>query len=440
VHGVIQEILELVMEIRAFKGWRFTPAQGGDISGFIAPPYDVLTADDKQALLDNCDKNIVGVDLPYVPPKRVGPEEVYARAAATISQWQADGLLAQDDKPCLYVYEQTYTWAGTSYTRRAMLCGVRATELGVDVIPHEHTFAGPKADRLKLTKHTNLQLSPIFAFYNDPDRQITKILNTAAAGEPVAVGSLDSVEQKVWTINDPAAIASITDILDAEPAYIADGHHRYSTAAKYAKKLRESGEIDEEHEANFVMFALVAGDDPGLLVLPTHRVVTKLSDEFSMDVLRDVLGMFKWTKYEGDKPDLSDADAFLRPYGDGAMLLIGPGGRDLWIIRLENRQAMIDAAGDECQAWRDLDVAILHTLVMNGVKSWSATEEPTVEYTPDGDRALEKCVNGGASLAIVMQGTPLQSVIDVADAGSSMPHKSTYFYPKLATGIVLKPL
>ena len=428
------------MEIRAFKGWRFAPQEDRDISGFIAPPYDVLTADDKQALLDNCDKNIVGVDLPYFPPKRVGPDEVYHAAADAIAQWQASGLLAQDDTPCLYVYEQTYSWAGTSYTRRAMLCGVRATELGVDVIPHEHTFAGPKADRLKLTKFTNLQLSPIFGFYNDPDQQITKILQAASATEPVATGTLDSIGQKVWVINDPAAIASIVDILDAEPAYIADGHHRYSTAAKYARKLRELGEIDEDHEANFVMFALVAREDPGLLVLPTHRVLTNLTEEFSLDILRDVLGMFEWTRYEGDSPDLSDADAFLRPYGDGAMALIGPDGKDIWIIRLDNRQAMVDAASDECQAWRDLDVAILHTLVMNGVKSWCAADELTVEYTPDGDKAMAQCASGRASLAIVMQGTPLQSVIDVADAGASMPHKSTYFYPKLATGIVLKPL
>ncbi|MBT3199357.1 MAG: DUF1015 domain-containing protein [Phycisphaerales bacterium] len=428
------------MEIRAFKGWRFTPEGSDDISNYIAPPYDVLTADDKQALLDNCENNVVGVDLPYVPPKRVGPDEVYAAAAARIKEWQKSGLLSQDDAPCIYVYEQTYSWAGTSYTRRAMLCGVRATELGVDVIPHEHTFAGPKADRLKLTKYTNLQLSPIFGFYNDPQQQITKILETAAAEVPQATGAMDSVEQKLWRISDPQAIESIVKILDNEPAYIADGHHRYSTAAKYAKALREAGTIDEDHEANFVMFALVAGDDPGLLVLPTHRVVKKLTEEFSLDVLRDVLDMFEWTKYEGDKPDLSDADGFLKPYGDGAMALIGPDGADVWIIRLASREAMTDAAADECQAWRDLDVAILHTLVLNAVKPWCKTEELTVEYTPDGDKALAACKSGKASLAIVMQGTPLQAVIDIADAGASMPHKSTYFYPKLATGVVFKPL
>jgi len=428
------------MEIRAFKGWRFTPAGGGDISGFIAPPYDVLTADDKQALLDNCERNIVAVDLPYVPPKRVGPDEVYAAAAEKINDWRASGLLVQDDMPCIYVYEQTYAWAGKTFTRRAMLCGVRATELGVDVIPHEHTFAGPKADRLKLTKHTNLQLSPIFGFYNDPDHRITEILQTAVASEPAAAGTLDSVEQKLWIIRDAESIESIIELLDTEPAYIADGHHRYSTAAKYAKTLRDSGEIDEDHEANFVMFALVARDDPGLLVLPTHRVVTNLSEEFSLDVLRDVLGMFEWRRYEGGAPDLSDADAFLKPYGDGAMAIIGPGAEEIWIVRLADRDAMAQAAADECAAWRDLDVAILHTLILDGASSWSSDEELAVEYTPDGDKARAECVSGRASLAIVMRGTPLQAVIDVADAGASMPHKSTYFYPKLATGIVLKPL
>ena len=427
------------MEIRAFKGWRFTPEGSDDISDLIAPPYDVLTADDKQALLDKCDRNIVGVDLPHVPPKRVGPDEVYVAAVEKIKEWRNSGLLSQDAGPCLYVYEQTYSWAGKSFTRRAMLCGVRATELGVDVIPHEHTFAGPKADRMKLTKYTNLQLSPIFGFYNDPDHRITEILNTAAASEPQAAGTLDSVEQTLWVIRDPELIESIVELLDAEPAYIADGHHRYSTAARYAKTLRDSGRIDEDHEANFVMFALVARDDPGLLVLPTHRVVTNLTEEFSLDVLRDVLGMFEWMRYEGDKPDLRDADAFLKPYGDGAMALIGPGGKDIWIVRLEDRSAM-EAASDECAAWRDLDVAILHTLILEGATPWCKGDKLTVEYTPDGDKALDQCVSGKASLAVVMQGTPLQAVVDIADAGASMPHKSTYFYPKLATGIVLKPL
>jgi len=428
------------MEIRAFNGWRFAPRDGGDISGFIAPPYDVLTAEDKQALLDNCELNIVAVDLPFVPPKSVGADELYAQAAEKIDEWKTGGLLVQDDAPCLYVYEQTYTWASKTYTRRAMLCGVRATELGVDVIPHEHTFAGPKADRLKLTQHTGLQLSPIFGFYNDPDHQVAEMLDKAVATDPAAGGTLDGVGQKLWVIRDAGLIASIVDLLDAEPAYIADGHHRYSTALTYARALRESGQIDEDHEANFVMFALVGRDDPGLLVLPTHRVITNLGPGFSLDALRDSLWMFGWQPCEGHSPDLSDADAFLEPYGKGAMALIGSGGAEIWIARLEDASAMAAAAPDACQPWCDLDVAVLHTLILKEAGESCGDEEPAVEYTPDANKALAECASGRARLAVVMQGTPLQSVVDVADAGASMPHKSTYFYPKLATGIVLKPL
>jgi len=429
------------MEIRAFNGWRFAPRDGGDISDFLAPPYDVLTADDKQTLLDNCELNVVAVDLPFVPPKSVGPDAVYAEAAEKLNEWKTGGLLVRDDAPCLYVYGQTYTWAGKTYTRRALLCGVRATELGVDVIPHEHTFAGPKADRMKLTRHTKLQLSPIFGFYNDPDRRVAGILDEVIASDPAAGGTLDGVDQKLWVIRNAEVIASIIELLDAEPAYIADGHHRYSTAMKYAQTLRESGQIDEGHEANFVMFALVGRDDPGLLVLPTHRIVTNLRADFSLDALRDGLGMFSWRRYEGpDSPDLSDADAFLKPYGDGAMALIGAGGDEIRIARLEDASAMAEAAADECQPWRDLDVAILHTLILPKASESCGDEELAVEYTPDGNKALAECVSRRANLAVVMQGTPLRSVVDVADAGASMPHKSTYFYPKLATGMVLKPL
>ncbi|MCK5556914.1 MAG: DUF1015 family protein, partial [Candidatus Hydrogenedentes bacterium] len=145
------------MDIRPFRGWRFS---GSDISAQIAPPYDVLDQDDKDELLARSEKNIVAVDLPHVPPKDLGPDEEYASAATLLEKWKRSGVLVQEAKPALYAYEQSYTWAGKSHRRRALLTGVRATPLGTDIIPHEHTFAGPKADRLKLTTVTKTQLSP----------------------------------------------------------------------------------------------------------------------------------------------------------------------------------------------------------------------------------------------------------------------------------------
>ncbi|MCD4824277.1 MAG: DUF1015 domain-containing protein [Phycisphaerae bacterium] len=422
------------MKIRPFRGWRFPE---GDISAKIAPPYDILDQNDKDNLLARSEHNIVAIDLPHVPPKDLGPEEKYLASAALLQQWQQSGALVQDDKPALYAYEQSYTWAGQTYTRRAMLAGVRATPLGEDVIPHEHTFAGPKEDRLKLTTVTNTQMSPIFGFYNDPAGAYDK-LRTAANSEPDLSGEMDGVTEKLWIVTNEKVIAEIAADLASVPVYIADGHHRYTTAMNYAKSLRDAGEIDQQHETNFVMFALVAGDDKGLLVLPTHRVVRGLVEDFSLEKLRQAMPSFDWQKVETPDVDLADADAFLRPLGEGTMAIVTAG--EMWTARLTDPQAMVEAAPDQCDAWRALDVAVLHELILDKALAAFKTDDFGIEYTPDGNIARDMVKSGDAQVAFCLQGTPLQAVIDVADAAASMPHKSTYFYPKLATGMVLKPL
>ena len=423
------------MEIRAFRGLRFSAA---DVSSHIAPPYDVLNGEQKQALLDGCERNIVGIDLPCVPPKEPGPDAVYAAAAAALLEWQADGTLIPEGAPALYIYDQTYTWAGKTYTRRALLAGVRATPLGADqdIIPHEHTFAGPKADRLKLTQASRVQLSPIFGLFSD-DGGVGELLAAQTARDPDAVGMLEGVEQKLWVIADAGVIAQLAQAFAGVSAFIADGHHRYTTAMNYRDELLAAGEIDADHEANFVLFALVAGDDPGLLVLPTHRVVSGLSEAFSLEALQAAATEFEWLS--ADMPaDLADADAFLKPFGPTAMGFVA--GSRLAIARLTDVSAMTAAAGEHCQPWRELDVAILQTLIMDGRLSAWKTDTTAVDYTPDGNIARDAVVSGAAQLAALLQSTPVEAVQAVALAGDVMPHKSTYFYPKLATGIVLKPL
>ena len=425
------------MEIRAFRGWRFAST---DVSGHIAPPYDVLNGQQKQALLAGCERNIVGIDLPHVPPKEPAPDAVYAAAAAALARWQSDGTLAKEAAPALYVYDQTYTWAGESCTRRALLAGVRATPLGADqdIIPHEHTFAGPKADRLKLTQATRMQLSPVFGLFSD-DFGVGDLLAAQTARDPDAAGTLDGVQQKLWVISDAQAIGSLAQALAPVPAFIADGHHRYTTAMNYRDELLAAGEIDSDHEANFVLFALVAEDDPGLLVLPTHRLVTGLSAEFSLEALQAATAEFEWQTVEMPA-DLSDADTFLRAFGPSAMGFVAADGSQLAVARLTDTSAMAATAGDHSRPWRELDVAILQTLIMDGHLAVWKTAATAVDYTPDGNIARDAVRSGDAQLAALLQSTPVRAVQDVALAGDVMPHKSTYFYPKLATGMVLKPL
>ncbi|HQL72542.1 MAG: hypothetical protein BWX88_02831 [Planctomycetes bacterium ADurb.Bin126] len=429
------------MDIRPFAGWRYRPQDGGDISPFLAPPYDVLTVQDKRDLQARSDRNIVSVDLPHVPPKEVGPDQAYQQAGELLARWMSDGTLVRDDKPCLYVYEQTYQWAGRQYVRTALLAGVRATPFGQDVIPHEKTFAGPKADRLKLTQRTRMQLSPIFGFFRDsPGQEIHCTLRSLAQGQPDAWGEIRGVGEKLWVIDGSPRIEHIRGLLAEKKVYIADGHHRYTTALNYRDLLQAEGTLDPEHPANFVQFALVSRDDPGMRILPTHRVIRGLAEDFSIDKLIQAATEFAWETRPCVPTDLSDADALLAPHGDAAMALLGGDGQELHVARLVDPGAMKQAAPDELDAWRELDVAILHKLIIDKALAPWKTERTTIDYTPDGPAVAAAVQSGQAQLGVCLQATKMRSVEAIADAGAVMPHKSTYFYPKLTTGIVLKPL
>ncbi|MCD4699278.1 MAG: DUF1015 domain-containing protein [Phycisphaerae bacterium] len=423
------------MDIRSFQGWRYSSADG-DISRFIAPPYDVLSQAEKNALLACDEHNIVSVDLPHVPPKQVGPDEVYQAAANRLDEWKSLHLLRKDDKPAIYAYQQTYSWAGLTHTRHMMICRVRATELGRDVIPHEKTFAGPKADRLKLTEYTQMQLSPIFGFYNDSGGAVSDIFGSAASGQPDAVGEIacgqrsrtGGVNERLWVIDDDEVIDSVASALRDEPVFIADGHHRYTTALNYRDSL---GEIEPDHPANFVMFVLAAMDDPGLIVLPTHRIIRRLKD-FDLE---------KFIAATGDVMDYEplrlvsdgavDADTLLKPFGPRAMALVGRDGA--YIGRFKDASVVKQLTPDQAGG----DVITLHRLLIDRCLADWWTDETFIDYTVDGQEALDAAGSGKGDLVVLLQGMPIQAVREIALDGVVMPHKSTYFYPKVATGMVL---
>ena len=428
------------MEIHPFRGWRYSTGPEGDVTSFIAPPYDVLTQRDKDDLLARSDRNIVAVDLPHVPPNELGPDEAYQQAASTMDDWRCSGVLLQEPSPAIYAYEQSFSWAGKSYSRRGMICAIRASEPGGDVIPHEHTFAGPRADRLKLTEYTRMQISPILGFFDDPQSTVESLLWQAAEGTPTAQGQLHEVVERLWPVTNEGVIGEIAAAVRDVPVFIADGHHRYMTALSYAASLRAGGQSDDDHEANFVMFCVVSRRDPGLLVLPTHRVISGLSDSFTVPSLVKKLVEFDWQRCSVDDADLHDADSFLRRYGKGAMAFIGAEPAEIWIGRLRDPEAMAVVAGEEIEARRGLDVSVLHKLVIDkALDSWR-TDGLSMDYTPDGKTVLAACQSGRAQLGVCLRSTPLEAIQQIAQAGATMPHKSTYFYPKLATGMVLKAL
>lgn len=426
------------MEIRPFRGWRHRVGGNGDVSPFLAPPYDVLSAEDKDRLLARSQRNIVAVDLPHVPPNSLGPQAAYQQAARRLAEWQAEGVLVQEKRPAVYAYQQTFSWAGKTHTRQALLAGVRVTALGQDVIAHEHTFAGPKADRLRLTQYTRMQLSPIFGFYRDPTGRAARLVSEAMSAPVDGRGRIGGASERLWVIRDEPRITALAAALRDKPVFIADGHHRYTTALDYRDGLAAEGQLPTDHEANFVMFALVARQDPGLLVLPTHRIIRNLAADFTLQALIAAVKEFSWRQVA--LPAGDDADAFLRPFGPGAMAFIPPGAKEAWAGRLTDPDAMRRAAPEQTDAWRQLDVAVLHTLIVDSALRPWRTKTTSIEYTASLPGAVGACRSGGASLAVCLQGTALASVEAVALAGVPLPHKSTYFYPKVTTGWVLKPL
>ena len=427
------------MDVKAFRGWRYG-SDSGDVSSVIAPPYDILSQCDKEALLTGDERNIVAVDLPHLPLSEVGPESAYADAADGLRGWIDAGALARDTTPCIYAHEQVFTWAGRQYRRRAMIAAVRLAQFGQGVWPHEKIFSGPKADRMKLTEATGTQLSPVFGFYEDAGAA-AKVLFDAVEDAPVLRARLRGVDESLWAVSDPAVVEGVRQALSAQPVFIADGHHRYTTGLEYRNRL---GDIPDDHPANYIMFLLAAMEDPGLIVLPAHRQITGLKG-FDMERFVASAGeAVQFERVELGEDDVADADAFLRRFGRHAMAFAARNHRggavSTYVGRVADGSVMQRMAPDQSDAWRELDVAILHRLLIDRYLAECRTDETFIDYIADGKAVLSAVAEGQADLAVFLQATPLQAVRQIAMSGAVMPHKSTYFYPKPSTGMVLYPL
>lgn len=410
-------------EIAPFSAIRYDLRRvGGDLSAVFAPPYDVLNESDKKALLTRSDRNIVAIDLPHLPPKCAGPAQVYERAARTMQDWLRDGTLVRDLAPAMYVYHQRFEHDGKQYTRRMFIARVRLQPFTEgSILPHERTFGGPKEDRLALMKATKCNLSAIFALYQDPQDEIGSLFAATAAKRPDTVGTLDGVESRLWVVADREAVQAVVAAMANRKAYIADGHHRYGTALMYLDWLRgQSGEtLPGDHPANYTMFVLAGMDDPGCLILPYYRVLGHI-----------------------------DADALASAWSPG-VATVSTGGADvvLWDgrsgkeipLKFTDRAKLATLEPNECAAWHKLDYAYLHRYLIDELLTRKPGTAPIVNYTKslnDAKETARQC----AGVALLMNATPMAHLRSVAESGGLMPQKSTYFHPKLATGLTINSL
>ena len=448
--------------VRPLPGIRYAPET--DLAAVVTPPYDVISPEAQARYYARDPHNIIRLELGR---DERGDDELdnrYTRAALTFAEWRLSGALRQD-APALYLYEQRFTvpGAGGARKRRGLFArvGIAPWEAGV-VLPHERTLSKPKDDRLKLTRATAATLSPIMALYDDPDGELAALLGKAARRKPeVAFTDEAGEEHRLWPLRDAALTAHVADFFRDRQLYIADGHHRYETALAYREELRETRrELPPGDAANFTLMALSAVEDPGLVVLPTHRIVRGVAPE-RLTVFRDDLAAYFEITPLGAQGDLATLDvaktlAALTAASEGgqrvALVMVTPDSA-LLLRQTAEGEAAMDAleparSGEHVgvsAAWRRLDVTSLHELVLArglGVNEQAVRAGESVTYTRDASAAIEAVRTGeaGAQLAFLLNPTPPTAIRDVARAGDRMPQKSTYFYPKLITGLVINPL
>lgn len=425
--------------IHPFPGIRYQTDGAPDVSKLIAPPYDVLDDADKAALLAKDAHNFVAIDLPHLPPKAAGPQAAYAGARATLDQWLKDGVLVQDETPAIYVYHQTYTIDGAEFVRKMFAHRLKLEAFGSgSVCPHEQTFGGPKEDRLALTQATEANMSPIFGLYPDGTNAVAKTLDEAISGlAPVADGVLDHVRSRMWCVTDAAVIELVRQQMADKPIYIADGHHRYGTGLLYRDWLMtEQGALRDDHPANAVLCVSCALEDPGLQILPTHRVLPEVSVDIETlrgDAAVEVVAL-----------EETEATAIIRKladFGPQAIAVCPSADSAAVMARPKDPKLLESVAPDRTSAWQALGVSFLHAYVIDRVvrPQQMNESEVTLRYIKSDPGALDASreTNGTAFL---LQATTMEELSSVCAAGDLMPQKSTYFYPKIASGMVVNPL
>ena len=442
-------------DVQPLRALHYDLERAGALGDLATPPYDVIDPEQRAALAARSPHNVVAIDLPQAP---LGGD-AYEEAARLLDLWKRQGAVVRDAEPAIWALQQDYTGPdGRTLTRRGIFARVRVEEYGPGRIrPHERTHPGPKEDRLRLTRATQANLSPIFSLYDDPAQAAWGAVAPFTSQDPFGSATdADGTLNTLWRITDGAAIARVRMALGETELLIADGHHRYETARVYAEEVGEArhhGAGDDAHrggdgqhrggegEHRYVLMCLVALQDPGLTIFPTHRLLRDVKDP----AVQERLGAYLREAFEVTPID----KAQLRPPDDPTastpltMGYIDAHHRQAYRLVLED-QATADAAlAGYPEPYRHLDTAVLEALILQGVLGMTEDSIAHLDglgYSRTDDEALALVESGDYDCAFFLRGSPVQQVRDIAAAGVNMPPKSTFFYPKVPTGLMFNPL
>lgn len=443
--------------IQAFRGIRYDLGHVGSLANVIAPPYDVINQSQQDELYKKHPANVVRLILNRDEPGD-GVDARYGRAAKFLETWKKQGVLFEEADPAIYVYHQTFSFGGQTYTRRGFMARCRLEKFGEgNIFPHEETHSAAKVDRLKLFNACKHNLSQIFGIYPDETNEAQEKLESAVAGTaPLEVTDHLGVVHHLWTVTDTQTLSEVTACLGPKPVFIADGHHRYETACNYRDQLVETEGIGEDHPANYVLMMFISMNDPGMVVLPTHRLFRGV-EVISLDELESKLsGCFDCERVGSGREFADELWQEIEIENEQSTLGLYSAVDDAWLrIRLNaaGQDRLTELAASQSSQWRGLGVSILHQLVMGDLLGYPNLPTPkyvhdiseVVEGLRDGDSAGRDATGQSGSnepfqLAALVMPASVDDVRNISLQGERMPAKSTYFYPKLLSGLVLNPL
>lgn len=415
---------------------------GARLADLICPPYDVIAPDEQAALAAGSPHNAVRLELPAGDA-----EQRYAQARQDLADWKRAGVLEPDPRPGYYLSETTFTHAGEQHTRRDLIAALEVEPWSSGaVLPHEHTMPGPKADRLELLRATHLNASPIWLMHREQPAALERAWASAGQRQPDVELEWRAEQHRLWRIDDPDAVAAIDKAFaEGGPLYIADGHHRYETALAFRAEAEPSAP-----GAATTMAVLTWSDDPGLIVLPTHRLLRGLDASLTLEEAEthwsDTVHIEYFPIWDPTPPEQIDALIHqLQSTGRNrpAFGMVGLGQRDLFaLLELRGGKAPDGRLpAERSEAWKSLDVSLLHTLLIDPLLADTGRPRNDVlSFTRDAHEAFEAVRGGGASAAFFLNPTPIGGVLAVADAQDRMPEKSTYFYPKPPAGLIMRDM
>jgi uncharacterized protein (DUF1015 family) len=420
--------------IEPFRALTYNREKAGEPARVVAPPYDLIGAARQKQLYERSPYNVVRLELGREPDR-------YGAAEKTLEQWIAAGVVERSARPAIYQYTQAFDVEGRLLHRTGFIARVRLEEFDRGrIVPHERTFPAAKEDRLRLLTALRINTSPVFGLYSGAHPALDRLRERVASREPL-IDLVDDlgIRNELRPIEAEEEIAIVQRELEAPRILIADGHHRYETALNYWRARRREHASELPEACDYTMMTLVPCDDPGLVILPTHRVVKSIR--------ADAIATFNQRAREVfNVEEIAHRDEFRSRLNDGGRGAIGvmlKGAPDYLILRLRSRSAMKAAMPDAAPEVRRLDVSMLHTLVFDRIFGMSADEireGGNIEYTIEIGGALGAVANERADGAFLMNPPSIHDVERVCDAGATMPEKSTYFHPKLLTGLVMNPL